>query len=526
MTLGVETELKSYEPHVTQELIDRAHARRMNQIEDYFAILQRQEMYRNFNLYAEFNKPLERKQLIWATRLTIMKYPILGHTIIPKDIPNHDLFYRSEEYYGGVHPDRDFIKVLDRLELSGLLINDQIEYRPLFQKIVEQYIEDEYEYTAKVIELVGSIKIPYHHKERPNWRLLCLPCKEDSLLSNKLIMISNHCSLDGISCVNFFQDLAANMSHDHSADVIFDETIFDYSRDFAQLSKLANPMTAYIDCRPYNSELPRIILSDLIKKYLNYTWDNEIVSIIDHERVQTYHQILNFTPDQISSIKDSIKSNVHPECTLTPFLQTCFVVALQKHGTFLKKRFREFGFDIALIKNLRTLLPDNADIRNEMRYSCSIGAQHYSYLISSFKVNYKDEKKFWSLVKYYYDTIQNNPRGFLHSIGLLMVDNIGEYMNIDKVVLKDYLKKKRGGALISNLGYHPQKLEQQYHVTDMVFSQTPGSLRFAIGMNAVTTNVKGLNIDLSIVRTAIPSRTEWGAFCDEFRKTVQNFTGI
>lgn len=331
--------------------------------------------------------------------------------------------------------------------------------------------------------------------------------------------------MDGISCVNFFQDLTKNLNQ---LDLIHDSdsTIFDYSKEYSNISRLPVPVTEYIDYRPQNKELPRMVLSDLVKMYLNYQAEGTRTKIMNDDEVQTYHHILRFSVREIDMLKLKIKASTRNECTLTPFLQTCFVVALQRYGKIFKRSFREWGFDIALAKDIRKTLSESEEVLDGMKYGCNVGGLHSSYLISSFDIAYNNKKKFWSLVEHYHDAIRRNPRAFLISAGLLMVDQLAEYKSIDKLITDHCINKKRGGVLISNLGYHAQSLNQHYHIQDMTFSQTPGSIKFTFGMNVVATNERGMNIDLSIVRTVIPDRNEWMAFCDEFRKVVRTFTTI
>ncbi|CAI4485592.1 ADM_collapsed_G0021600.mRNA.1.CDS.1 [Saccharomyces cerevisiae] len=70
-------DIEGYEPHITQELIDRGHARRMGHLENYFAVLSRQKMYSNFTVYAELNKGVNKRQLMLVLKLLLQNTQLL-----------------------------------------------------------------------------------------------------------------------------------------------------------------------------------------------------------------------------------------------------------------------------------------------------------------------------------------------------------------------------------------------------------------------------------------------------------------
>lgn len=521
--------MEESESQITQELIDRGHARRLDYLESYFAAMHRQKLYRNFNVYGELNKPVTKGLLTVALRSLFFKYPILCQTIIPRQFPDHESYYCSEEYLTQPLGEREYAKVLPKVNLSDILLNLQPEYEDNLKEISEQFIKDEYRYTSDVIELVGAIRFPFYDKDKPNWGLICLPARGEEAMEawTQLVYVSDHCFSDATSGVNFLQDLAKELSF--SPEVVEHKdpfVIIDYEKDYLKISKVAPSLAQYIDYKPNWTALPRFICSSLTREYLIYKASGEKTSTVDKTKMQTYHNLLKFDPEKMKKIKTEIKAKVHAKCTITPFLQACWLIALYGSGKVLTKRWTEWGFDVAVPKNTRTLLPKDEELRDRYKYGSSVGALHYSYLISSFNIKYNEEQKFWSLVEYYNATYLKYPEDYLVGIGILMTDFVTKHNNYDKLLCDSFLNKQPGGLLLSNAGYNPQDSSQPYHLKDLIFSQTPGALTFTFGMNVCSTNSGGMNVDLSVVRTAIKDRDEWGFLCQEFKNVVANFTSV
>ena len=71
---------------IEESLLERGHSRRMGHLENYFAIMQRQKLYTNFNMYGELNKEVTREQLAVAIRQILLRHPIMMQAIIPKKL--------------------------------------------------------------------------------------------------------------------------------------------------------------------------------------------------------------------------------------------------------------------------------------------------------------------------------------------------------------------------------------------------------------------------------------------------------
>ncbi|CAI4038865.1 hypothetical protein SMKI_06G2150 [Saccharomyces mikatae IFO 1815] len=533
-------DIEGYEPHVTLELINRGHARRMGHLENYFAILSRQNMYSNFTVYAELNKSVSRRQLKLALRILLHKYPILAHTVIPKKYPDHEAYYCSEEYLNTPFPQHDFIKVIPHLELNDLIMNNQPAYREVIEKVSEQFRRDDFKVTNSLIELITPVIVPLGDLKRPNWRLICLPGKNTSQADTwtNFVYVSNHCGSDGVSGTNFFQDLAVLLAEieehgfDYDEQLIEDDVIIDYNEDYGEISKFPIPITDRIDYKPKVTSLPSFFLKAFIYEHCNYKTSSESTVTARYnpstKANASYNHLLHFSTKETDQIRAEIKKNVHDGCTITPFIQACFFVALYRYDKLFTKSFLEYGFDVALPSNTRRFLPKDKELRDAYKYGANVGGSHYAYLISSFNISEGDNDKFWSLVEYYHDCFLRSYENGDHLIGLgaLQLDFIVQNKNIDELIVKSYLDQQRGGAIISNVGLVRQDTTKPYYIRDLIFSQSAGALRFAFGLNICSTNVNGMNMDMSVVQGTLRDRGEWESFCEIFYQAIGEFASL
>ncbi|EHN02269.1 Atf2p [Saccharomyces cerevisiae x Saccharomyces kudriavzevii VIN7] len=533
-------DIEEYEPHVTQELINRGHARRMGHLENYFAILCRQNMYSNFTVYAELNKGVNKRHLQLALRLLLQKYPILAHTVIPKKYPGQEAYYSSEEYLNKPFPQHDFIKVISHLEVDDLIMNNQPEYKDAIDKISRQFEKDDYKVTSSLIELIAPIVIPLCDPKRPNWRLICLPSRNTSGVETwtNFVYVSNHCGSDGISGTNFFQDLALlftaieEKGFDYEEQITEDNVIINYDEDYNEIAKFPIPITDRIDYRPALTSMPSFFLKNFIYEHCTFKTSNKSTVTARHNLSAranaSYNHLLHFSTEETEQIRAEIKKNVHDGCTITPFIQACFFVALYRYDKLFTKSFFEYGFDVALPSSSRRFLPKEEELRDTYKYGSNVGGTHYAYLISSFNIPEGDTDKFWSLVGYYHDCFLKSYDNGDHLIGLgtLQLDFIVQNKNLDELIVSSYLNKQRGGAIISNTGLVRQDTTKPYYVQDLIFSQSAGALRFAFGLNVCSTNVNGMNMDVSAVQGTLRDRGEWESFCKVFYQAIGEFASL
>ncbi|CCF57820.1 hypothetical protein KAFR_0D01730 [Kazachstania africana CBS 2517] len=499
---------------IPQELIDRGHARRMGHLENYFAMLQRQELYSNFAVYLKMNKSVSRNDLKHALREVILENSVLAHTIVPKYYPDHEAFYKSEKYLNVPYPKHDFMKILPSLSLEDIIINDQSEYTEVVNSIIDQFVKDNGKITNKLSEIVSNICIPIYDQSRPNWRLLCLPDNTDEY--SNFVYISNHCCSDGTSGINLFQDLVKSLNGKKSPEMTSpDSLIYNYEKDFDKISKLPAAITDRVDYRPALWKLPQFMLSTLGKVFFSYKSPAPVSTKINMSKPQpSFHNILNFTPDELNKIRIAIKKNA---CTMTSFLQTCLFITLKEHGIFANRKWNEFGFDITVPSNTRKDLPEEL-VTSQYKYGSNVGGLHYSFLISSFIA-----ENFWKLCSYYSAVLKQ--ADFLRPLGTIMLDFVVNKQNIDSMISDSYLNKKRGGIILSNVGYFEQN-DDECEILDLMLMQNVGGLNFSYAVNICSTNLGGMNICLSIVEGTLKDRDDFNAFCDELKTTVRQFCDI
>ncbi|EDO19018.1 hypothetical protein Kpol_2002p89 [Vanderwaltozyma polyspora DSM 70294] len=523
--------MEEYAPFITQELVDRGHARRMGQLENYFALLQRQNLYKNFNVYGEINEPIDKFQLGTAFRQMLLKYPILMHVIVPRKYPHHEEYYASDEYLNNPQPINDYIKVMENIDLEDILLNSQPEYEAIVGKLLDQYKSDGYKYTNRMIEIIGDISIPICDQTKPNWRLLCLPTKESDKKWHAFVYISNHCAADGMTSMNFFHDIV-NGLNDKSSETVTEVNgrmnLVNYAKDHKNISKFPKPITERVEYRPSLSQLPKFMIGNIARTKLNYKSPCALTTTVDKVDMQTFDYILNFTNEEVGKIRKHIKANTHNGVTLTPFLQTCLFVTLYQFGTIFQKTLLEWGLDSVLPVNARKYLPEDAELRDSYKYGSNVGGIHYFNLISSFNIKNDEAETFWSLVDYYHANYQkayHNGDTFV-GFGLLMSDFIVKNKNVDKLIKEDYVNQKRGGVILSNLGFFPQDTRNEYYLNDLIFAQTFGSMKFTFGLSLCSTNVNGLNIGISVVRDAFNDRETFEKFCKHYKETIINFANL
>ncbi|KAL3232097.1 Alcohol O-acetyltransferase 2 [Nakaseomyces bracarensis] len=534
---------------VEEAMISRGHARRMGHLENYFSIMQRQRMYTNFNMYAELSTEITRDELSIAIRNILLKHPIMMQSVIPKKYPDWEDYYTSDEYYNTPFPENDYLRVItNKVKLSDIIINDQTEdYGELIQLILDEYKKNNYVFDAYMQELIGNVIVPMGNPNKPNWRLLCLPT--DSTTGNKwkrFVYISNHICSDAISSVNLFQDIAQEVTKLNDATPVYkDDVIVDYGQDCEKIGKLPVPITERIEYRPPLSKLPKIMAASFMKTLLNFksnaleTRRNEEYSVEkDIPEAQMgdvcFDEILNYKPEEVRIIRDKIKHNVHGKCTVTPFIQACFFAAMHQCGKLFgqkqgfKDRWLEWGVDMAIPSSTRRYLPEDPEIRDMYKYGSNVGGLHYLFLISSMNIKSEEKQKFWSLVEYYHDVLveSHNNGGQTVGLGTLMLDVIIEKKNVDKLIMDEYLYQKRGGVILSNAGYFHQDPEQRVHVTNFIFGQRPGALKFSFGVNIVSTNISGMNLNVGMVRHTLKDRKEFSLFIQTLDNIIRTFAGL
>ncbi|CCK71680.1 alcohol O-acetyltransferase KNAG_0H02650 [Huiozyma naganishii CBS 8797] len=506
-------------------LIERGHARRMGHLENYFALLQRQDLYSNFSIYGQFNRSIDvrSKAFLAALKDIFCKNPILVHTIVPKRYPYEEEYYRSEEYLNEPFPEHDYIKVLPRLSLESVILNFQETQQQVVSEIIAQYRRDDYQVKNVLTELVSQIRIPICDPGKPNWGLICLPMKvddekkEEGVRFGKVIYVSNHCCADAMTGINLFQDIIANLNRATDESVSDDTTIFDYSVDHSAISKIPIPITDRIDYRPALSSLPKFMVSTMLKKYFDYRSNAPETKRISEQNAN-WHSIVNFPSEQMDVIRTAVRTQ---GCSVTAFLQTCLSVALQNSGVFQNRRYSELGFDISVPSDTRRILPGDL-AADQYKYGSNVAGLHYSYFIPSFQ-----ETEFWPLTQYYTGVLRG--ADYLIGLGTIMLDFVYKKQNIDKLISESYLGNRRGGIILSNVGAlvtggAEATKADRWTLRDLKFVQDVGVLNFSYVVNVVSTPAGGMNVCLSCAQGSLPSRAQFDAVCAEFQHLVSRQT--
>ncbi|SCU87636.1 LAME_0D10880g1_1 [Lachancea meyersii CBS 8951] len=505
-----------------QIMQERGHARELGHLENYFALCQRQDLYTNFSMYCELTDACTREELASAIRAVCLENPILLHTVIPRNENNHTLeYYASEEHISKPIVNHEYMQLLEKVELSDIIMNEQPEYASVVEEILEIFAAGHNKYTSDIFDIVSTIRVPYGDCGRPNWRILVLSDGSKKSFS-KFLFISNHCSSDANSAANFFKDISSwlNKPGPHPASA---NLIFDYAADHERIGKLPIPIDERVDYKPPLSYLARLMGVNFVRKYLGYRSNGCVVSRItkpdEGNRVHSY--FLNFTPDQVEQIRDKIKMR-DPDCTMSPFLQTCWLVSMYKFGKVFSGSIWEWFIDMVVPMHTSQLLPEDSEIRNMYRYGSNIGGSRYNYLISSLNIG-DDKEAFWSLVKYYNGVFRRGKcnNDYLYPLGALMLDVVRQKSNVDKLVVDDLVGLPREGVVLSNIGIVKQGPEiEKFKVHDLVFSQTLGSLRHSFTLSACTTTGSGMNLVMCGAHGTVKTKEDWVSLCELFKHEV------
>ncbi|CAL9735063.1 alcohol O-acetyltransferase 2 [Monosporozyma servazzii] len=496
---------------IDDNMLERGHARRMGHLENYFALLQRQDLYGNFSCYCEYDSSIDVNKLAPILREIFFKHPILVHTIIPKNYPNHESFYLDKEYLEQPYPEHDFIKVIPKLHLNDIVINNQEEYKDIVSSIMDQFQKDKFEITEQLTEKVSQIRIPVCHPTKPNWRLLLLPENDDYSKLMHIVYISNHCSSDATSGINLFKDIAEGLSfEDITPSDGNDPLIYDYELDHEKFSRIPVPITERIDYRPGMVAMGKFIGTTMVMNYLTFKFKDSQTAKIKEDLRQNYHYNLNITWDELTSLKLILLKH---ESSITGFLQACLFITLTEQGIFKDKKWNEMGFDMSIPNDNRKNLPSEL-VEQQYKYGSNVGGSHYSFLLSSFK-----RDQLWELSKYYTNVIKN--ADYNVGLGTLMLDMVYKKQNVDKIISESYLGNKRGGIILSNIGLHQHK--GGIGIQDLKFVQDVGALNFALVVNACSTKMKGMNICMSGIEGTIGDREQFNSTGDALKALIHEY---
>lgn len=510
---------------IDEDLISRGHARRMGHLENYFALLNRQDMYGNFSTYCEYKFDINLVQLADVLRDIFLKNPILIHTIIPKNYPNHEEFYRSEEYLKKSWPEHDYIKIIPKLTMNDILINEQFEYTDLFNQILKQFKDDNDKISSKLTELIAKIRIPIAHPTRPNWRLLLLPSDEGERLRH-VVFVSNHCASDAMSAVNLFQDIGqglnklqndSNFKLDKFANHEDSFIIIDYSKDYENLNRIPVPITERIDYRPTWILLIKFIITVISMSFLRFQLPNSASTRLKEDEAQgkeNYHYTITISTDKLTLLRKQVKEN---NASMTGFLQACFSIVLKEYGIFDKRPWNEIGFDVSIPNDNRRVLPQEL-VEEQYKYGANVAGSHYCFPIYRFNRN-----ALWTLSKENTDVIRN--ADYNSGLGSLMMEMVYKNQNIDKTIADSYLGNSRGGIILSNVGLQGEKPNDEVPtgIQDLMFVQDVATLNFGMIINVCSTPASGMHVCISSIEDMLHDRENFTNVCESLEQLIDQY---
>ncbi|SCV03466.1 LAMI_0H08372g1_1 [Lachancea mirantina] len=509
------------------------HARRLGHLENFFAVQHRQQIYSSFAVFCEFDTACSLAQLASAVRNVCLSNPLLLHTVEPKH-PDIAGFYHSDEYLSRPWPQHDYMRVLREVHVADVVMNGQKEHAHVVRDAVDVFQAHGNQVTSELLELMTQIEIPHASQTRPSWRLLCFPHGEANRWRT-FAFVSNHCSSDGLSGLNFFRDLQKELAHGPTSGAPgapgapgASGVIFDYAQDAATLPKLPPPIDQKLDYRPSKKALLGLLAGKFVREKLGYVSaapPTTPTSDLAHpEGHQYYCYLVNVPTSSVAHIKTQVRENVPHKCTLTPFLQACWLVSLFKYGRVFSGSWLERYTDVLVAMNTRQLLPEDLELQRQYRYGSNVGGVRYNYPIAPLDVRDNDQK-FWSLVESYRLALSDarDKNDYLYALGALMLPEIYEKKNVDAVVNDTILNQRRSGTLISNVGYVRDEQPTAFAIKNHVFSQGVGANRNAFVLNICATDQGGLNIAISIAKGTLASRQEGQELCDIFKSTLLRF---
>ncbi|CAB4255758.1 similar to Saccharomyces cerevisiae YGR177C ATF2 Alcohol acetyltransferase, may play a role in steroid detoxification [Maudiozyma barnettii] len=514
----------------TDTKVLRGHKRHLGHLENYFALLQRQELYGNFSISCKLNHGITYADLVRGLRSVVLANPIMMHTMVSatkKGLSWDKLskYYRSAEYLDKPWPEHDYMEVVDHLSLKDVVLNEQTDtYGDLLLQLQEQFQSDNGVITENLSNILSRIRIPVYQRNQPNWRILCLNSNymdnnDDSF--DTLVFISNHCCADAMTGINLFQDIVSAINKNGTVkeedSVQSSLEIWNYERDYSECGKLPIPITDRVNYVPSILGFIWLIISTIVNGIFNYKSICEKTERIEESKPQLcYQTFVRFTPDEIIKIKKQINKE---KCTMTALMQTALCITLKEHGIFNNCRRHEITFDITVPNNTRKALPESL-AQEQYKYGANVGGLHYSYLISSFQ-----DSQFWSLARYYNGVFKTGD--YLSGLGSLMLSFVTQNKNMDAMIADEYLNKKRGGIILSNVGVintstGSEDNSSTLQIEDMLFMQNLGVLNFSYSVNIVTTTLGGMNLCMSAVEGAVASQEEFTAFGNELRAKIMD----
>lgn len=453
-----------------EAMLSRGHARRLGRVENFFAICQRQDLYKNFSMISTFNHKINSKPLLYhALRSMMLKNSMICTTIADTD---HSDLTKPR-------PQTDYVKILD-----------QLKYKDVFLDLGDKSLDDRDE----LLNEINDIVLPYGHGN-PLWKLAILD-------DNTLCYISNHCSSDGITAKHFFQDLVHELNEiDESSlpqeDQYDEKLLIDYEQDKSIIPAIPMPLESIVSHKPPLWYYPEFIFNILfIKKF----------SSRRESTPNSKHHLrsINITSEELSEIKKFIKPH---GITLTPYILSTWLWSQYQSG-FLTQR--EKFTDSLIAVDTRHYIP-NAIEKNLYKYGLHACSFH-TFFRKPQSFNWKSIEKFSEYTKWVVSTGRA-----LYRLGFSTSETLAQKKNMDALLKKIVTQSPKGNTMFSNSGVMLENYKDngKCKVVDSWFSQNMNGTYFLFTLNTVSTKENGLNI---VINTAQQEITN-----DQFDKLAKIF---
>ena len=509
---------------LSSKKLERGHARRAGYVEEVLLMEHRQKLYSNFVVHGELKSAASELQLAHALRALFLRYPILATTIIPEYWNEKETYYTSEAFYNKPGLAEDYVSVVDQLKLEDVIMNKQPEHSKFYNEILNQWEHDGFKYGDDLSVVVSQYTFSCWDPTKPHFRLVLLPSADDKKGARgfkDILYITNHVTSDGTSGANLLEDLSIELGKFSGTNLQQLEYLLHYGRDYEQLPKLPDPIEEKVSYGVNPSFIASFLLSQMGKKFLTKKWDQPITRPIDASPASHMAHIIKIDPTGMQKMRARVKDKLHGKATLTPFMQACWFVSCYEAGLFDDRKWNEFFINMAVPMNTRQYLPEDPEVRDRFRYGTVVGGTNFNFLISSFNIT--SNQQFWDLTEYYQQWFTKTREEGLatKTFGTLFADFVSKSNNLDKLIKQDMMHQRRAFALLSNVGYRPQKAQESnpFQLQDLIFSQAACEMPFVFSLCCVSTDIGGMSLTLTCCEESI-SQQQWHKICQVFEKNL------
>ncbi|CCH41198.1 Alcohol O-acetyltransferase 1 [Wickerhamomyces ciferrii] len=467
-----------------QDQINNGHARRMGDMENYFGLLQRQKLFKTFAVLVKFNQKINYNDILKKSlRDLFLKYPILACSILDTD-------YSDLTKPNPIH---DYIYTLPKIQLNDILYE------------LPQHIKDSKDDNETLLSKINDIALPYA-QGNTLWKLAILD-------DYTMVYLSNHCLSDGITGKNVIQDLS-NLFEQYLKEPIvssgLNKDIINYALDKHQMNKLPVPLDSLVSYKPPISYFFEFGYNLMVFKFLSFK-----KNVVQRDDKHIY-KILNIPANHVSNIKKQLlnhhQSGASDEkLTITPFIETSWLNAQYKAGLF---KDTWFGLsDVTIPCDARKYLPSDID-NDEFKFGSNVGASH-KFFHPVKKFNLENLKYHNEYSKYLFKT-----KRYLYDLGMMSLNQIQQFKNLDQLIIDSYIGQPRGNTLISNIGIINDSNNGELKVENCYFAQHSRNV-FNFYLCVSSCKNGGINILITMVENTT-SKENFEEIVEKFHENLLN----